>query len=139
MASTVSDYRGRSAKTGYPVVEDGVSAILGGNRGQGNGLQPSGEPIDDGQEIGETTSRRKRADDVEMQGSETGIRHLQGGERSLRVPCDLGPLARDTSAAIRLHLGGHARPDITKAEAAQRGIAPSVGEGVELREDVLGQ
>ena len=95
LAAPVRDNGRGDAVPGDPVTEEGEGAVLSGDGGQWDRLQPSGETVNDGEEIGISLGRGKGPDEVQVQGGEPVVRHVQRGQRNLGVADNLRALARD--------------------------------------------
>ena len=128
LPASVRDYGGRGSKACHPMAQQGQSAVLGSDGRQRDGFQPPRIPVNDGEEVTETLGLREGAHEVQMEGTEASIRHVQWRQRRSGVASDLGPLARDAGAAKILDAGGHGGPHITAADAPECGVAKCLGE-----------
>ena len=73
LAATFRDNGGRRPKPGYPVPKEGSSTVLGGNRGQGNGLQPPRISVNNREEVAVALGLREGAHNVQVKSLETMV------------------------------------------------------------------
>ena len=130
MAALISDDGDRAAKAGNPDTEEGTGAGFSGDVREGDGLQPAGKSVDNGEEILLALCFRERTDNVKVQILKTPIRHGERSEGSSSMAGDLGPLARQARPAEGLNLGRHAAPDETPANVAKKSVAALVDQAV---------
>lgn len=97
------------SEAGDPAADEMPSHRDGVHGGQRNCLGPSGEAVDDSQEIGVAMGRRKWSDKVDVDVQEARVRWLEAAHGWLRVALDLGTLAvlaaPDEGTDVRVDVG----------------------------------
>ena len=77
-------------------IRDSLSARVGSDGGERDGLQPPGVTFDHSEEVHLTLRLRKGSHNIQMERVEAMVRHFQRGQGGLDVSGNLGLLAGKT-------------------------------------------
>ncbi len=110
LGTTVRGDGMRNTKTGNPSGTQGISTGLGGRGRKRNSLNPTGGPVNDGENVGMTLRGRKWPYHVNMNVGKTTGRDRNRSRRWGNVPVNFGSLAGNTLLGPEVDVTGHAVP-----------------------------
>ena len=122
LAAPVSHNGGRDSKPGNPVTEESEGTGLGRDSRHRNSLHPPRKSVHHSQEIAVALGLGERTNEVKVDGGEAAVGHVQGGQGSLGVSCNLGALAMKARATKMLCISRHLPPHKSTAKVAEEGI-----------------
>ena len=125
---------GGDAVAGDPVADEGVGAVGGVGRGEGDGIWPAGGAVHNGEAVVVAGRGGKGANKVKVNVGEW----LRTDRDRLRaegsVAVDFGGLAEDAGAAPAVDVGSKVRPDVAGGDEAAGGAGTRVGKVVDVLE-----
>ncbi len=110
-----------NTKAGNPSGTQGISTGACGRGRKRDSLDPTGGPINDGENVGVVLGGRKGANEVNMNVGKTTGRNRNRSRRWGNVLMDFGSLAGNTLPGPEVDVAGHAVPKETGSDQATGG------------------
>ena len=128
LSTSVSSDGRWHTKAGDPTTDEGESHGLRGDVRHGEGFRPASEPVDTGEEIGVPPGGWERADNVDVNLTETGIWSCKCRQRGDSVTLDLGSLTVKARLGPRPDVGIHSWPNKTVGNELLGGVDAWMGQ-----------
>ena len=110
LGASVGGDDGRNAEAGDPAGYKSLCDCISCDIGNGYGFGPTGEPVNNRQQIGVTLTEWQRTDKVKVDVVKSGIWGREWKERCSGVPLHLSPLALLTSPCPGADISVDVRP-----------------------------
>jgi hypothetical protein len=110
-----------NTKTGNPSGTQGISTSAGGRGRKRDSFNPTGGPINDGENVGVVLGGRKGANEVNMNVGKTTGRNRNRSRRWRNVLMNFGSLTGNTLPGPEVDVASHAVPKETGSDQATGG------------------